>query len=85
MKMLDLLRSSTIILKDEMKTMKELIAGDTFKLMSQFIGANIQQWKEQIKKNKHLKPQMKYILKDTTSSSTQIVMFDLTFIDCRLL
>lgn len=71
LQILDSLQNPTGNQKEDIKKIKGL-AGDTFKLMSHFIGANIQQRKEKIKKEKHLKPRVKAILKETTSSSTQL-------------
>lgn len=68
---LDSLQNPTGNQKEDIKKIKGL-AGDTFKLMSHFIVANLQQRKEKIKKEKHLKPRVKAILKETTSSSTQL-------------
>lgn len=71
LQILDSLQNPTGNQKEDLKKIKGL-AGDTFKLMSHFIVANIQQRKEKIKREKHLKPRVKAILKETTSSSTQL-------------
>ncbi|MCG8049197.1 MAG: hypothetical protein N0E48_26960 [Candidatus Thiodiazotropha endolucinida] len=78
LKIIDLLQLPSSSTKVDMKQMKELmkqvkeLAGDTFKFMSHFIRTNLEQRKEKVKKEKNLKPRVKSILKETTSTATQL-------------
>ena len=71
LKIIDSLQNPTGNQKEDTKKIKTL-AGDTFKLMSHFICSNIEQRKERIRKEKQLKPRVKSILKESTSSATQL-------------
>ena len=67
---IDTLQNPSGNTKEDRKKIKSL-AGDAFKL-SHFICTNVHQRRERIKKQKHLKPRVKSILKDTMSSATQL-------------
>ena len=71
LKIIDSLENPTGNQKEDNKKIKTL-AGDTFKLMSHFICSNIEQRKERIRKEKQLNPRVKSILKESTSSATQV-------------
>ena len=70
LKMLEVLVAPTTNPKEDLKKLKDLTT-DSFKLIAYGICNNIHQ-QEKIKKEKQLKPRVKTILKEATTSATQL-------------
>ena len=70
-KMLDIFMNPSTNVKEDFKQVKDL-AMDSFKIMAHSFAASIRQRKERIKKEPQLKPRVKSILSQTTTSATSL-------------